>query len=56
MRLLPNFLFLILFFVLIAAWVLAWAAMHVASAGIHLLLVLAVVALIAHLMRGRTAV
>jgi len=33
-----------------------WAAMHTASGGIHLLLILAVVALVIHLMRGRSAV
>ncbi len=56
MRVLSDFLFLGIFFVLLAVWFFAWAAMHVASGGIHLLLVLAVVALIAHFMRGRAAV
>lgn len=56
MRFLEGSLFLILFFVLVIAWVLAFAAFHVVGGFIHLLLVLAVVFLIIHFMRGRTAV
>ena len=46
----------ILFFIFVVGWLVAWAAFHVAAGGIHLLLVLAVVFLIVHLMRGRSAV
>lgn len=47
-----DFLFLILFFVLLVAWLIVWAALHVAGGLIHLLLIFAVIALILHLMRG----
>lgn len=56
MRAIGDFIFLLLFFLLVIAWVLAWAAFHVAGGAIHLLLVLAVVFLIAHLFRGRSTV
>jgi hypothetical protein len=55
MRLIADFLFLIFFFVLLAGWVLAWGMMHIASAGIHVLLGLAVVCLLIHFLRGRSA-
>jgi hypothetical protein len=55
MRLITDFLFLIFFCVLLAAWVLAWGMMHIASGGIHVLLGFAVVCLIIHFLRGRTA-
>ncbi|MBV9508361.1 MAG: lmo0937 family membrane protein [Acidobacteriia bacterium] len=47
-------MFLVLFFVFVIGWLLAWAAFHVAGGGIHILLVLAVVWLLAHFMRRRT--
>lgn len=56
MRLLTDFLFLFLFFILVAGWLIAWAAFHIAGGGIHLLLVLAVVFLIVHFVRGRRTV
>jgi len=46
-------LFLIAFIVLIAAWALGWFAFHVAGGLIHILLVVAVVSLIVHFLRGR---
>jgi hypothetical protein len=49
-------MFLILFFVLLVIWLLAWAAFHVAGGLIHLLLILAVISIIVHLFRGRRAV
>jgi len=55
MRVITDFLFLILFFVLLGAWVIMWAAFHIAGGMIHLLLVVAVIALILHLVRGRSA-
>ena len=54
MRFLADFIFLVLFFVFVIGWLLAWAAFHVAGGGIHILLVLAVVWLLAHFMRRRT--
>jgi hypothetical protein len=56
MRLIGDFIFLVLFFVLVAGWLLAWAAFHIAGGGIHLLLVLAVIFLVVHLFRGRSTV
>jgi hypothetical protein len=56
MRVIGDFIFLVLFFVLIVGWLLAWAASHVAGGGIHLLLVLAVIFLVVHLFRGRSTV
>jgi hypothetical protein len=56
MRLIGDFIFLVLFLILVVAWLLTWAAFHVAGGAVHLLLILAVVFLIAHLFRGRRAV
>jgi len=56
MRLIGDFFFLVLFFVLVVAWLLAWAAFHVTGGAIHLLLVLAVIFLVVHLFRGRSTV
>jgi len=52
MRLITDFLFLVLFFVLLVVWAVAWLAFHVASGGIHILLGIAVIFLIIHLTRG----
>jgi hypothetical protein len=46
--------FLILFVVLLLAWIFGFAVFHIAGAAMHLLLVLAVVSLIVHLVRGGT--
>jgi hypothetical protein len=43
---------LILAMILGVAWLLGFTVFHVASAAIHVLLVLAVVGVIAHLVRG----
>ena len=51
---LRDFLFLILFFVLLGIWATSWLAFHIAGGMIHLLLVLALVFLIVHLFRGRS--
>jgi hypothetical protein len=56
MRFIADFFFLILFFVFLVAWLVTWAAFHVAAGGVHVILVLAVVFLVIHLMRGRQAV
>jgi hypothetical protein len=52
---LRDFLFLILFFVLLGVWAMGWLAFHFAGGLIHLLLIFAVISLVLHLFRGRTA-
>ena len=49
-------MFLILFIVLLVLWLLGFVAFHVAGGLIHLLLIVAVIALIVHLFQGRRAV
>ncbi len=46
-------MFLILFVVLLVAWLMGWVGFHVAGGLVHLLLIVAVVALILHFVRGR---
>ena len=53
MRFLADSIFLILFIGLLVLWLILWAALHIAGGAIHLLLIIAVVALIVHLFRGR---
>jgi hypothetical protein len=48
-------MFMTLFVVLLVAWLLGWGAFHVAGGLIHLLLIVAVISLIVHLLRGRGA-
>jgi len=55
MRTAGDFLFLFLFFVLFAAWGFTWLVLHIATGAIHLLLILAVAALVVHVMRRLTA-
>ena len=47
---------LILFIVLLIAWLGGFLVFHIAGGLIHLLLVIAIIALIVHLMRGRSTV
>ena len=49
-----KMLFLILFVVLLLAWIFGFAVFHVAGAAMHILLVLAVISLIVHFVRGGT--
>jgi len=49
-------MFLALFFVLLVIWLLAFVAFHVAGGLIHILLILAVISIIVHFVRGRRAV
>lgn len=49
-------MFLALFFILLVLWVLGFAAFHIAGGLIHLLLILAVISIILHFVRGRSAV
>lgn len=51
-----GFIFLVLFFVLFAVWLVSWAAFHVAGGMIHILLFIALVSLILHFVAGRRAV
>ena len=53
-RAISDFLFLILFFVLVGVWLVMWIVLHLAGGLIHLLLIIAVIALILHLVRGRS--
>ncbi len=48
-------MFLVLAGVLILAWVAGFILFHVASFGIHILLILAVIAVILHFVRGARA-
>ena len=56
MRLFRDFIFLVLFVVLLVGWLLAWAALHIAGGLIHLLLIIAVISLIIHFVRPRRVV
>ena len=55
LRILEATMFLVAFFVLLVLWALGFLAFHVAGGLIHLLVVLAVISLIVHLFRGRSA-
>jgi hypothetical protein len=48
-------MFLTLCVVLVVAWLLGWGVFHIAGGLIHLLLILAVISVIAHFVRGRGA-
>jgi len=48
-------MFLGLFAVLLILWLLGFFAFHVAGGLIHLLLIIAVISLVFHLFRGRSA-
>jgi hypothetical protein len=48
-------MFLILCAVLIVVWLLGWSAFHVTGGLIHLLLIVAIIFLVLHFLRGRTA-
>jgi hypothetical protein len=49
-------MFLGLAVVLLVLWLLGFLAFHVAGGLIHLLILLAVISLVVHFMRGRTTV
>jgi hypothetical protein len=48
-------MFLILCAVLVVAWLLGWSAFHVTGGLIHLILIVAIIFLVLHFLRGRTA-
>ena len=52
LHMLRDLLFLMLFFVLLATWLVLWAALHIAGGMIHILLLFALIALVIHLFRG----
>ena len=49
-------MFMALFFILLVMWVLGFTAFHVAGGLIHILLIVAVISLVMHFVRGRSAV
>ena len=48
-------MFLALFMILLVMWLLGLFAFHIAGGLIHLLLIIAVISLVAHFFRGRSA-
>jgi hypothetical protein len=48
-------MFLILFVILLAMWLMGLFAFHVAGGLIHLLLIIAVISLVVHFVKGRSA-
>ena len=48
-------IFMVLFVVLLVAWLLGISVFHVAGGFIHILLIVAVISLILHFVRGRAA-
>jgi hypothetical protein len=47
-------MFFALALILLLAWILGFTVFHVASAAIHVLVILAVVSIVAHFVRRRT--
>jgi len=47
--------FMVLFVVLLLAWILGLSVFYVAGAFIHILLIVAVISLILHFVRGRSS-
>jgi hypothetical protein len=48
-------MFLMLFVILLAMWLMGLFAFHVAGGLIHLLLIIAVISLVVHFVKGRSA-
>ena len=48
-------MFMTLFAILLVMWLLGFFAFHIAGGLIHLLLIIAVISLVMHLFRGRSA-
>ena len=55
MRAIADFIFLVVFFILLVVWLVGWFAFHIAGGAIHLLLAVALISLVVHLFRGRSA-
>ena len=49
-------IFTILFVILLIAWLLGWTVFHVASGLIHILLIVALISLVLHFVRGGRSV
>ena len=49
-------MFLALFGILLVMWLMGFFAFHLAGGLIHLLLIIAVISLVVHFVRGRSAV
>jgi hypothetical protein len=52
---LRDFLFLMLAFVFLIFWLVAWLAFHIAGGLVHLLLVIAAISLVIHFVRRGSA-
>ena len=48
-------MFLALFFILLIGWIAGWLLFHIAGGLIHALLIVAVISLVLHFVRGRAA-
>jgi Family of unknown function (DUF5670) len=48
-------IFMVLFVVLLLAWILGLSVFHVAGGLIHILLIVAVISLVLHFVRGRSS-
>ena len=48
-------MFIAIFGVLLVLWLLGFLAFHIAGGLIHILLILAVISLVVHFVRGRSA-
>lgn len=49
-------IFSILFVILLIAWIMGWGVFHVAGGLIHLLLIVALISLVLHFVRGPRSV
>jgi hypothetical protein len=49
-------MFLAIFLLFLVAWLVLWLAVHITFGAIHLLLAVAVIALIVHIFRGHRTV
>ena len=47
-------MFIALFIILLLLWIFGFAAMHIAGAAIHILLILAIISLIVHFVRPQS--
>jgi hypothetical protein len=50
-----RFIFLILALLLFGVWIVSWLAFHIAGGLIHILLVIGVIMLIVHFLRGNSS-
>jgi hypothetical protein len=56
MRTIGETFFLLLFFALLLVWLLSWLALQMAGGAVHILLVIAIVALVMHIFQRHRAV